>query len=480
MGAETDSAALAAHGVDVCATEDTAFAGCASRDADVLARVLADLDGVPAAAKASRSCLFMVNLLGCQDAESFCVGAVDAASARLPALSFAEPHEKPDPRLFAANVLDDDPRHATRTVDALRRLTRLHDSVRGAPPRPCADAVSADVIALHRYCWRILQRIDGGLSKIVHALRHKGLYDDTNIYLYSDHAVGLHEHGVSSDAPWESCLRCFLVRKAGGVPAGVRVVTPRSLCELSAMVLGDCRIHADWHVKKSPPSHACLTVGLAASWLARAAVPPATDPASLRTFFVRTLVRHNDRHYSVVVWFSLSDLAGGEANLSAAEESRSFANPLRKHSLAELQRRGHDIQIYEHETDPHELDNLAWQAGWLDNALSRHLKHAIDGLLAHHRLETIRFTVPARLAGFGPDRVARDAPRPTAGTKTRSVGTQTEAPREEAVAAPPPAARFGATTAAKVPPPRRGRGAGHANVRTSVRAKEMQHLTSRR
>ena len=447
--------ALHAHGVDVCATADTAFADdhAPARDADTLRRLLDDIEAANDTGDGGRPRLSMVNLLGCQDVERFCVGGkFDADAALLPTLSFDATDDKLDQRQLSKSVLEDDPRRAPgRTpVDALRRLVLLHDSLHGiVGEKPCDDAtVSANVIALHRHCWRVLQRIDDALLRVVQALHRKGLYKHTNIYLYSDHAVGLYEHGVTCETPWESCLRCFLVRKSDAIAADTRVVEPISLSELPSIIFSVCKIPAVWHVTRAPASRGCLPLGAAASRAARAAVPPETSAVDLQTFFVRMLARHHDRHYSVIAWFSLSDLAGGEAKVARlaadgnAERQADFANPLRKHSLAELRRRGHALQIYEHESDPHELDNLAGDAEWLENDVSRQLKQQLDRALAHHRLESIRFVVPAQVATFGPERVtfagAQRRPTPLAPPPpavarpahppkpVRSVSTQTD------------------------------------------------------
>lgn len=356
--------ALEMHGIDECDGQDAAFTcQCArAHDDDALRRAALHLDGADAPANA----VTVVNLLGCQDAHRCLFAHLD------PARTGRQLPEEPDERRFAPTVVEDDARcraAASHRVEALRRAALAHDWIRGTYGAPDRDETVRAVSGMHALCWKCLRRIDAGLQAILDALERRDRLADAIIYLYSDHPLSLYEHGEMCEAPWEACLRSFCVRKAPRCAVG-RSGAPFSLRNLAATLCADVglALPAGWR-QAAACDDCCLTLGLACSWLGRASVAPAVDPAQLRTFFLRALVVLHDRPYAVTFWFSLSELA--------FVAPFTCKNPVCNASLADFASRD-ALQVFEHVTDPHERRNLAADAAWLSGATGRELKARVD------------------------------------------------------------------------------------------------------
>ena len=447
------SSALQMYGIDECDAQDAAFT-CQlafAYDQGVLQRVVDYIER-----SAHSKSFIVVNLLGCQDAHKCTFRDVDPERVSIPVMHFEREGDAFDERIFSENVINDDPRNQTsaaHAIDPLRRAAVLKDWIRG---QNGVDEVSREelvrtVTGLHRFCWKCIQQIDRGLLSITNALDGRSLGQDTALYVYSDHVIGLYEHGELCETPWESCLRSFLIRRSPTVVSS-RVSTPLSLANLPTMIMHDCNIYADWHVQPMV-ADCCVTLGLALSWLARASMEPCVSALHLRTLFIRCLVHYNDRYYAVTLWFSLVDLAKKTgvrmdrddiAQARLLESKTRWANPMLGSTLTTL-RDTYTLQVYEHVTDPHEADNLAAQDDWLRTTAAHNIKAKIDESLRHHHLSELHLIVPESVHTLGPERVTfcsvqlhhriRDRIRPPIDTaivpvppSIRSVGTQTEEP----------------------------------------------------
>lgn len=439
---------LEAYGIDECDGQDAAFT-CQlafAYDRDVLSRV-AEYVRNPSRPK---NAMTMINLLGCQDAHKCTFHDVDPSKVSIPVMPLEKEQGVYDERLFSENVVQDDPRNpdaASRNIDALRRSTQLKDWIRGISSTDSRrEELVRTVTGLHRFCWKCIQQIDEGLQRIVEALRETNRFDDAVIYVYSDHAVSLYEHGELCEAPWESCIRSFLIRRAPCIEAR-RTRRPLSLADMANMLFRDANIHADWHVVPALDG-CCLTLGLALSWLARASMTPITNAFELRTFFVRATLVHNDREYAVVQWFSLRDMAfatklndaetlDDAARARLYQQTTRWNNPICNVPLHELAARG-AVQVYDHSTDPSELNNLAIHEDWTRTECASMLNLRVDSSIRHHRLDALDVTVPENIHLLTADRVTfcsvqlhhriRDRIRGKgpATTITRHVSTQTD------------------------------------------------------
>lgn len=438
--------ALETYGIDECDGQDAAFT-CQlgfAYDREVLARV-EDYMRDP---NRPRNTMTMINLLGCQDAHKCTFHDVDPSRVSIPVMHFERDHRVYDERLFSENVVQDDPRQtdaASRGIDALRRSAQLKDWIRGVNSTDLRrEELVRTVTGLHRFCWKCIEHIDEGLQRLIGALRETDRFDDAVIYVYSDHAVSLYEHGELCEAPWESCIRSFLIRRAPTVQPR-RLRAPLSLADITTMLLRDVDIHADWHVTPATDG-CCVTLGLALSWLARASMIPMTNAFDLRTFFVRATLVHNDREYSVILWFSLRDMAKATklnetdnlddmARARLYQQTTRWTNPVFEvplHQLAALDA----VQVYDHSTDPSELCNLAGHDDWTRTECARRLKMRVDSSIRHHRLDTFDLTVPENIHLLTADRVTfcsvqlhhriRDRIRGNGKAATRNASTQTE------------------------------------------------------
>lgn len=419
---------LKMYGIDEYDLQDSAFTCqlALAHDRAVLERVAETLRDT----SRSENTLSVVNLLGCQDAHKCTFHDVDPHKVNIPSMSFER--GKYDERIFSESVTCDDPRHeesASHRYDALRRAARLHDWIRGV------DSVSLEkeqiirtITGLHRFSWKCLQQFDNGLSQVLQALRDAERLNDAILYVFSDHPLSLFEHGEHCEAPWDACLRGFLIRKTPHMAAG-RFHAPLSLANLPHMLFEDCRIFCDWHVARAP-SQTCITLGLAVSWLARANVEPRCDVFDLRTFFVRATVTHNSRLYSIILWFSLSDLARA-SNLATQrdapvlsriyESQLNWNNPILHRTLVEFAQDG-AVQMYDLTSDRSELNNLSEHSDWCRSETATEIKRSVDDAMRHHSLEVLPLVIPSNVHALGAERVSicsvqlhhrvRDAIRP--------------------------------------------------------------------
>ena len=405
--------ALQVYGVDECDLQDAAFTcqlGLA-HDRDAFDRVEAMLRD----ASRPPHTLTMVNLLGCQDVHKCSFHDMDPHRNVIPPMKFERGQY--DDRIFSASVIDDDSRQTgtgAHSIPALHRASRLHDWIRGLDGAGLSrEDVVRTTTGLHRFCWKCLEQLDEGLARIVQALREIGRLDDAIIYVFSDHPISLYEHGEYSDAPWDSCLRSFLLRRGPRAQA-CRVDTPLSLADLPRMLFDDCHLSCDWHVARALPD-ATLTLGIAVSWLARAGVAPRCDSLALRTFFVRCTVAYNDRVYAIVFWFSLLDMAAASSYTTERpapvlsriyEKQTSWTNPVLTLSMHDFAARG-ALQVYDHSNDRNELHNIAVErTSWCASAAASSIKVRADEAIRHHRLEELLLTVPENVHAITPERVS--------------------------------------------------------------------------
>ena len=401
---------LESYGVDVCDAQDAAFTcqlGIA-HDRDTFDRVAAHL------ADGSRgNQLTMVNLLGCQDAHKCSFRDIDPETVAIPVMNF-ETKDAYDERMFAETVTVDDPRSdesASARIDPLRRSAQLKDWLQGANGDCSRAALVRTITGLHRFCWKCLQQLDEGVGLVVEALRRANRLENAIIYVYSDHAISLYEHGELCEAPWDACLRSFLIRRVPRSPRSSQTA-PLSLANFATMLLDDCGIVADWHMAPALPN-ACVTVGIALSWLARASMDPIVSVFNLRTFFVRTAIYHHDRLYSVVQWFGLQDLidaagaddfADPESKAKSMHKRSQWPNPVSDASFDEL-RRKRALQIYDLHADPEERWNLAEDQRWVGSGLASQLEGVIQQAMAHHKLQSFTLVIPPDVHRLSPEHV---------------------------------------------------------------------------
>ena len=396
-------AALQAYGIDVCDAQDAAFT-CQlgfAHDKDVLRRVVEHLGH---AADVDR--LTVVNLLGCQDAHKCTFRDVDPEKVAIPVMNLNQTHTDAaahDDRCFAANVVDDDVRKTgapANGIDALRRSAALKDWVRGCAGTSERQEVIRVVNGLHRFCWKCLQEIDRGICEILDSLERGNRLDDAIVYLYSDHPISLFEHGETCEAPWEACLRSFMIRKGRKCSTSTRSSAPFSIARLPSMLLRDAGILAAWHTAP-PPSDCCVTLGLACSWLVRARMEPQIEVTQLRTFFIRVLILYNSRPYAFTFWFGLLDLL---PDASSPKECP-WPNPVLHASLPDFAARG-ALQVYEHTSDPYELNNLAHCPLWLAGEAATRIKPIIDAELHALKLRELHFKIPEQVSALSVEHVS--------------------------------------------------------------------------
>lgn len=366
---------LSMYGIDECDSQDSSFT-CQvgfAHDNDALHQVVDFLERH----KNTPKIMTVVNLLGCQDAHRCLFSNMDPAQ-RTDMREYDERH-------FSENVLND-PRNEEchAQIEALRRAALTNDWICGTKERPTREETIRSVTGMHDFCWKCLTRISEGVENILDVLEKHGRLNDATIYLFSDHPMSLYEHGQICETPWEACLRSFLVRKTPSRTSASSCSAPLSLGQLPNLLFTDVGITVQ------PPwrtlSDGNVTLGLACSWLGRASVAPAMTPSELRTFFIRAVIDYNYRPYAFTFWFSLSDLV-------ATRMSNEWENPVLKFNLEKFADQM-ALQVFEHVSDAHELQNLALDAAWIRGEVAVELKAQIDQTLRDMGLQHIRLKIP--------------------------------------------------------------------------------------
>lgn len=386
--------ALRTYGIDECDPQDASFT-CQvafAHDDEALERLVSHID-----TDADTSRLTVVNLLGCQDAQRCAFAELDPQSRGSVPLD----DDDYDERRFSESVLEDDARSAlapSHQIDALRRAVMTLDWIRGHATPPSREQTVRSISAMHELCWKCLCRLDDALQKVLAVLAARNRLEDAIIYLFSDHAMSLYEHGQICEAPWESCLRTLWIRKAPHATAR-RISAPTSLAELVPALFADTNISPVPPWRDPPNTKGCITLGLASSWLGRASMPPVVSPLELRTFFLRAVLVYRDQRYAFTFWFSLGDLMSFPANPDCE-----WPNPVLRHTLSMFSK-NKALQVYNHATDPHETNNLGQDATWIHGDTATELKLRIDAVVRGFGLERLRLRIPSNPEMIGVDKI---------------------------------------------------------------------------
>lgn len=436
--------ALQLYGIDEFETQDAAFT-CQmafAHDRNVMDNVCRFLENVDGAS------FTMVNLLGCQDIHKCRFDNVSEEDVAVPLISlddFAEQElfaklEDFDPRQFADSIMHDNPRCSDSEASkfaGLQRAVLLYDWLRGEQ-KTSTDATLRTVHQLHKFAWKCLSEFDKSLGRLVHILRQRNLFQKTSIYITSDHPMSLYEHGEICEAPWDACLRSFLLVHHPQQVNGRELTQPYSLAHLSTRIMNDCNLYADWHVQVKEST--ALTLGMCPSWLCRAFVNPRINVFEFETFFIRCVLCRHGRLYAITCWFSLMDMLKANdaaiAGLTYSElatlchRTHEWKNPILNKDLSEL-----TVQIYDLTTDPCEITNIANHV-WLASKIASSLKRDVDDAIREFRFEDMVVRFPENVDHMTPDKITfcsvqlhhrvRDRVRECKSVSRVSTSTQTE------------------------------------------------------
>lgn len=399
---------LQMYGIDEFETQDAAFT-CQmafAHDKDVLRRAASFLESVDGLN------FTMINLLGCQDVHKCSFESVEEESVSVPLIHFDELEQCFDPKNLDARQLpksvDDNPRNTTETNQALHRTTMLYDWLRGNACQNKTKPESMKIAnGLRRFSWKCLVELDKNIGIVLEALKTNK--KQTIIYITSDHALSLFEHGVICESPWDSCLRSFLLIHHPDQVTTREVETPYTLASLSSKIMNDCNLYADWHVSGIAESTA-LTIGVSPSWLCRAFLEPKINVFTFRTFFLRMILCRHGRLYSIITWFSIQDLLSASnietATMTDMEKSllcktrREWQNPI----LNDFSERLFDIQVFDLSTDPTEMHNIANET-WLNGKAANAMKKEFDSAMVNSGYEVLLIAFPDNVHEMTPDRI---------------------------------------------------------------------------
>jgi len=411
--------ALSLHGIDQFQSQDAAFS-CRfayAEDKEIIQHYCDNM---------TTECSFtMLNLLGCKDIHKCNVLPVQESTVVVPTMNVSDLNHSTfsieqqqeyffhkDSRRVPESVISDNPRDEGSTASkiiALKRSTMMYDCLHGTCNNQLNEYSEAFVHELQRFAWECLVSLNAGLEKIISTLKEKKIYDKTRLYLFSDNPVSLFEHGVFNEAPWDACLRSFLLVHSPRQLSGKIVETPYSLAHISHKIMNDANLFADWHVNFKE-SHT-LTIGICPSWLSHAYLTPRLNVFTFQTFYIRCLVNRYGRLYAIVIWFSLSDLLrASNVNVDSydpeelsdlCKNTSDWYNPILIFDLGYFKQ----VQIYDLTTDVLELENLADNPEFLQTTIACSLKTEMNKSIEAHGYSKLKIIFPDRLLDFSPDDV---------------------------------------------------------------------------
>lgn len=413
---------LEMFGIDQFETQDAAFT-CQlafAHDKDVMKRVCSFFESLDTLN------FTMINLLGAQDIHKCNFDQVDGDEVAVPVVDSDDIEmwskngfladlkvQDIDSRQYAENVLKDNPRHDNTTsskIQGLQRATMLYDWLRGKSNErdKSNEQILHNVSELHRFAWKCLLKLDEGIGNMILALKKQNLLNKTIIYMTCDHPISLFEHGEICEAPWDACLRSFLVVRHPDQVRGREFDQAISLAHLSRRIMEDCNIYADWHV--TVPASCVMTLGLCSSWLCRAFLLPRINVFSFKTFFMRFVVNRFGRLYSVIVWFSIVDLfeSTGTQYMNMSDDEMAdlcvrqteWVNPIVGKDISDL----NCIQVYDLTVDSSELYNIATPE-WIRSKAANSIKNDIDYAINEYTGNILKITFPKNVHEMTPDRI---------------------------------------------------------------------------
>jgi len=415
--------ALELYGIDEFETQDAAFT-CQmafAHDKDVISRVCYFMENLHA-----QNNFTMINLLGCQDIHKCNFENVEEEDVSIPGISSEDidawskigaleniDFPESDPRHYSENVVHDDPRNfdtEAGQIQGLRRSAMIYDWLRGdsISKNKSKEDIMKTVTEMHKFAWKCLIEFDKNIGKLLKILKNKDMMKNTTLYITSDHPISLLEHGEICEAPWDSCLKSFLLCHMPCQLTSKEISHPYSLANLSRKIMHDCDLYADWHINIKETT--VVTAGLCPSWLCRAFLQPTVDVFEFKTFFIRSICQRHGRLYSIIVWFSVKDLllANEIAYNTISHEERSnicermviWKNPLLNKPFYELQ----CVQIFDLSVDPSEISNLVCP-DWLQGNAAIYLKEDFDTSLIDCSYEKLHIKFPKKIHEMTPDKI---------------------------------------------------------------------------
>tara|TARA_Y100000739_G_scaffold62283_1_gene51425 strand:+ start:773 stop:3061 length:2289 start_codon:yes stop_codon:yes gene_type:complete len=413
---------LELYGIDDFETQDAAFT-CQmafAHDKDVISRVCNFMEHL------QENNFTMINLLGCQDVHKCNFENVEEGDVSVPGISIEdidswsrlgalEDIEFPecDPRHYSENVIHDDPRNFNTEagqVQGLRRSVMLYDWLRGdsSSKHKSDEEIMRTVTEMHRFAWKCLIEFDKNIGRLLQTLKNNDLMKSTALYITSDHPISLLEHGEICEAPWDSCLKTFLLIRMPCQITSKEIPNPYSLANLSRKIMNDCDFYADWHVDIKEST--VITLGLCPSWLCRAFLAPKINVFEFKTFFIRSICQRYGRLYSIIVWFSIKDLMVAsqlDYERMTSEELSSICERMIIWENPVLNKQFYDCpcaQIFDLSVDPSELSNLVCPE-WLQSSAALSLKADFDNSIKDCSYEKLHIKFPKNLHDMTPDKI---------------------------------------------------------------------------
>lgn len=410
------------YGVDEFETQDAAFT-CQmafAHDKDVISRACNFFEN----REKSEPFFTMMNLLGCQDIHKCNFESSDSSNIAVPSVSIDNldkwsengilPNVKyidADEKRHAENVCCDNPRNdmsESSKIVALRRANMLYDWLRGGAKHNKSFSDTLRIAnEMHRFAWKCLVELDKSLSTLFKKLQTKDYLSNTIIYITSDHPISLFEHGEICEAPWDSCLRSFLlIYKPGQTKCSIHP-EPYTLAHLPLRIMSDCNIYADWHVNVE--TNTSVTIGICPSWLCRTFIEPKISVIEFSGFFVRFITNYNYRLYTIVYWFSIYDLLKCN-NISF--ESLSYVDTLTlctRYNEWKNPTYFNDfvvdkVQVYDMTTDPEEKHNIV-NKDWIASNAGLYLKKIFNEALEKCSYQKLSIKFPENISELTPDKI---------------------------------------------------------------------------
>ena len=304
----------------------------------------------------------------------------------------------------ASTIFADNPRSENETtkIEALKRSTMLFDWLRGNSDHKITNKDCLDIAhELSIFAWKCLIELEKNLAELFKTMKSCDYLGNTIIYITSDRPISLYEHGQIIETPWDACLKSFLLIYKPGQSRNVLHSQPYSLAHLPMRIMHDCNFHVDWHF--NIPSDVVLTIGCSPSWLSRCFLHPQINIYDFKTFFVRIILQNCKRLFTVIQWFSITDLLEcndiNYQNLSHCDtwiictRIHTWKNPVYYQNIFDHKY----SQVYDIILDPDEQENLANET-WCNSENAKSLKRDANNAIEKYGFQNLQIKFPINIS----------------------------------------------------------------------------------
>lgn len=305
------------------ATKDDAFSCEFDMDYDVqcLKKVHELINGP----ETTKPKFIWVNLIGCEVIPKVSVGKVKIPKMNCVGLQATAADNKRISTLPLA--CNDDPRKKgslSNGVEGCKAIVAFEDRMKDQE----VDEEYSKIVTTQLY--DIVSSYFSRINMFLKRLVDHDVFE--RVCVLSSHVIGLREHGVCENAPWESCSKSFIA--ITHQPELKENEDPLSIMYMHSL------LNVDMFHRDKRTFHVGLTLAYSPSSLVMV-----DDKFGSKIFFIRSVFALRSRNYSMHVWFSLQD------------SEALFKHDLTKHDRCSFFEKFH-VLVFDLTTDANEMNNL--------------------------------------------------------------------------------------------------------------------------